>query len=191
MNPVINRRNDLTLLVTPEDVKTFTNIGQNVNDLNIIPIIFLAQELYIKTVLGEPLYLRLLTEWNAANRVPANLPDGTLGPDTTNYKELYQEFYQALIWWSYTHFIFVNGVKVEEKGVMLNQSDYAENGGLELIRQTENRVRSIAQNYQDAFICYVKETFKDNTEVKENSKSNGTTFSGIYFPNKVKNCKQC
>ena len=190
MNP-IDRRNDLNILVTPSDIKTYTNLSPNVNDLTIRPVIFLCQRLYVQTVLGDTLYNKLMVEWDNANRVPADLPDGTLGPDTTNYKELYQEFYQALIWWSYTHLIFVNGVKIEEKGVMLNQSDYSENGGFELIRQVENRVRSVAQTYQDKFTCYVKDTFKEDEDVKVESKSNGTTFSGMYFPNKVKTCKSC
>jgi hypothetical protein len=181
------------VFVTPEDVKTYCNVGANVNSVNMLPIIKLAQDLYIKKVMGKTLYDKFLVEWDLANRVADNLRDATQTSDIIDYKELYKQFFLPLVWWSYTHFIYSNGIKVEEKGVMLNNSAYAENGGLELVRAVEDRTRAIAQNYQDEFVCYVKDTFKDEINIKDETSSNGTSNPGIFFPsaNRNKLCKKC
>lgn len=191
MNNIINRRRDLVVLITPEDVKVYSNIGVNVIDESLLPVIKIAQDLYIKKALGETLYNNLLAEWDLANRVPADLRDSTQTPDAIDYKALYNQLFLPLIWWSVTHYIFLNGVKITEKGVMFNQSDYAVNGEYEAIRAYEDRMRVTAQNYQEQLLCYIAETFKDDQVINLQVKSVGNYFGGIYLPHKVNSCKQC
>ena len=192
MNPLqtIQDRLNIPILINTQDILTLCGISANVQETNLIPSILIATDTYIKPTLGKTLYDSLMVEWIAALKNPNNLPDGTLAP-FIDYKTLYIDYVRpSLAWWAYTDFIPVNGLKVEEKGVMLNDSDYGTNAGVEGINKIETRARKNAENYTERLHCYLKETFKDNVDFNKQTEPEGKFFSGIFFP-QSKSCSTC
>jgi len=191
MNPLqtIQDRQNIDVLIPTQDILTYCGISANIQETNLIPSILIATDTYIKPTLGETLYDNLMAEYILALKNPNNLPDGTLAP-FIDYKTLYKKVRPALAWWSYTDFIPANGIKVEEKGVMLNDSDYGTNAGIDGLRLIETRARKNAENYTEVLHCYLKETFKTNTDFQEETKPEGKHFSGIFFP-QTKGCSNC
>jgi len=185
MNPldIINNRNALILLVTPAELKTLCGIAANVQSSNLIPSINLTQDMRIKEILGETLYDNLMIEWSLALQNAANLPIAPI-----NYLALYNKVKPVLIWFSYCYFIPTNGFKVEEKGVMLNDSDFSSNAGVEGIRMMESRARKVGEFYAEELQKYLKENFQDNIDYNEEGKKNDSKFfSGIFF-SRTNNC---
>lgn len=179
---IISNRQSFRPLVTPSDIKTYCPISSNINDNEIIPSILRAEELVIAEVLSMPLYSKLLDEWALANYNPDDIRDNTQSPDGVNYKELYQQLYKPLIWHSFTYFIPENAIKITEKGIMLNNADYSENGALPVMKELEHRYRSQAGVYTERLIAYVKDTFKDDKNVTP--KEQGGYHSPFYFKHK-------
>lgn len=180
-NPVqiITNREDFRPLVTPTDVKTYCPMSANIHDVELIPSIMRAEELVIAEVLSIPLYNKLRDEWVLANYNPANIRDNTQSPDGVNYKELYQQVLKPLVWHSFARFVPEIAIKVTEKGIMLNNSDYSENGALPLLKELEHRYRTEAGTYTERLLSYVKETFRDDTTIKP--KDEGGYHSPFYF----------
>jgi hypothetical protein len=94
---ILNRRNSINTLITVEDLITYTQIHANTEQSQFKPYILLAQERYIKPLLGNTLYEELVNEFVAVQGNPNNLPDGSTLPNATNYKQLYKEMFQCLI----------------------------------------------------------------------------------------------
>jgi len=194
MNPldIINKRRQLFKFVTPEEVKISTGLSANITDdgLN-IPIIT-ATDMKIKPIIGDYLYNNLKTLYIAANYDDSLLPDSLTSTDGIDYRELYNQIYQPLCWWSYIESLLTLSVKIEEKGIQYNTSDYSTNGEISAYNQVHNRQRKVAESYTEKLICYVKETFKDNATVSKEVGAEGTYASGIYFYKPTKRpCKYC
>jgi hypothetical protein len=94
---IMNDRSEILTLITPNDVKTLTPIYANVEESQLKPAIYSAEQLYIKGALGETLYKELLEQFTLTQGNPNLLPDGSTLPNNTNYKQLYQELKLALI----------------------------------------------------------------------------------------------
>lgn len=187
---VVTKRRELFTFITPEDVKVNTGIAPNINDDNFYVPIITATNIYIKPILGTTLYNSLVAHYNAVNRDANNLPDGSTLPDNINYKELYNQMYLPLCWWSYIESLIGIAVKVEEKGIMYNGSSFSENAELSGYNQVNNRQKAIAETYTDAFKCYVKEYITD-VALKDEQKTSGTTEYAIYFPSQRGSCSDC
>lgn len=193
MNPtqIITNRQDLLLLITPTDVKTYCNIEANIQDTKIIPCIELSQDMKIEEVLGATLYGKLIDEWITAGKIPSNLPDSTTSADGIDYRELYAQLYKALVFWSGAEVIGAVGIKVSEQGVMWNKTEYSDNGEIELLRDAEHRAKKQAEFYQTKFICYVKETFANDQDVQDEQQIEGGFDCGLYFPTSNTKCTKC
>lgn len=190
----INSRYTFDTLITTKDVKQYCNLNANVQDALIIPSIITATDTKIIPVISKQLYQELINELILVNMNPNNLPDGTTLPNNFNYKELYQEILKPLVWWSYSLLIPNIGIKVDEKGIMLNDSDFSENGGLNLIREAETRARKTAEYYTEQLNCYVKEVTKkreDSQALESDQSLVSGFFNGLYFPKKHKRCTDC
>ena len=186
---VVTKRREQFLFVTPDQVKISTGLAANItNDVLIVPIIT-ATNLRIKPILGITLFNNLKAHYIAANYNPNFLPDGSTLPDNINYKELYFEMFDALCWWSYIEALINIAVKVEEKGIMYNNSDYSTNGELVGYEKVSSRQTKIAEAYTDAFYCYVNDTIKSQDLKNEQIESSTTNFT-TYFP-KSNNCNDC
>lgn len=183
---------DLFRFINPDEVKVYCGVGGNVREEAILPCIQTAQDLKIKKALGETLYNKLVVEFTTASFNPNNLADGTLNADGINYKELYFQMFKPLIWWTAYYSMNNIGVKVEEKGIMLNTSDYAENAEYNGLKLKEDRTRKTAEEYTEELYCYINDTFKDDEDFENESVDAGRRFSGIYFPNKsARKCNNC
>jgi hypothetical protein len=185
-NPIqtITNRMDESLLISDKDIKLYCDVSANIQSSSFTPSIILAQDLKILPEIGETLYNELLNEWIAANRIVNNLPDGSLSANTFNYRELYKRILKPLVWWAYTNSIAGMSIKVEEKGVMLNKADYADNSLFTGIREAETRARKNAEYYIEQLRCYIKDVISkriDAEEIKTEPKKVAGFFGGIYF----------
>jgi hypothetical protein len=188
LDTVILRSEQFTF-VTPQQVKIATGLAANINDDNLIVPIITASNLRMKPILGVTLFNSLKAHYIAANYDPNQLPDGSTLPDNINYKELYFEMYDALCWWSFIESLINIAVKIEEKGIMFNGSDFSTNAELVGYEKVSSRQTKIAEAYTDAFVCYVKDTIKIK-ELKDEQIESSTTNFTTYFPN-TGNCGNC
>ena len=188
---LVVKRSQLFKFTSPEDVKLNTGLVNSIsNDALITPIIT-SQDLNILPVLGSTLYNNLKTHFIAGNYDPENLPDGSTLPDNINYKELYYKMFPALCWWSAVHSLLSISVKVDDKGIMYNNSDYSSNGELPAYNQVNNKMTKIAESYTDNLLEYMKETFANNKDVvKESVPVGRKRFATIYDSdrNYMNNC---
>lgn len=183
--------NDLFRFISPDEVKVYCGFAPNVRNEQITAQIQLAQSLKLEIALGTTLYNELKDEFILANGNPNNLRDNTMTPNGVDYKALYFKCFPVLIWWTAFYSLNVVAMKIEEKGVMWNDSDYADNASLDGMRFKEDRIRKTAEEYTEQLYCYLNANFKEDEEFKEESKDEGRRFSGIYFPNKPKSCNKC
>ena len=186
----INSRMGIVNLIDDKDIKLYCNVSANIQSSLFVPAIILAQDTKIQPEIGHTLFTELMNEWILANRIVANLPDGTTSANTFNYRELYNRILKPLVWWSYTEAIPGISIKVEEKGVMLNQADYAENTQMIGIKEAETRARKNAEYYTEQLRCYVRDVISkriDADTVKEEPKKVAGFFGGIYF-NNINSC---
>lgn len=188
---VFTQRSQLFTFVTPEQVKVQTGLQPNINNDSIIIPIITATDMYIKPLLGDTLFNNLKGHFITANREPANLPDGSTLPDNVNYKALYEAIYMSLCWWSYIEALIVIAVKVDEAGIMFNNTSFSENAEAAGYTQLTNRQKKIAESYTDQLRCYINDVvITKNLPVEQ--ENTGTTFYSLYMPTDYsKPCSNC
>ena len=185
---VIVRRQSEVILVTELDVKNLTPMSANKVTTSLINYILLAQDFNIKKALGSTLYDKLLAEWVVANYDKNQLPDGTgtilpiIVGDTINYKELYEKCYKPLIWWSYIIALPYVAIKVEEAGIMLNNTDYSESSGLVGLDRLVAEGSMVARQYTEYLQEYICETFSNDVDVNSEKVDAGGVSIGIFVP---------
>lgn len=171
----ISDRNDILTFIEASDIKKYCNVYNNIEDSQFKPIIETVQELYFMPMLGKTLYSEMMTEWVAAGKNPNNLPDGTTLPNSTNYKELYEEIYKPLIYYSYYHSLLNISVKVSEKGIFFANDENAENGGVTALQMLEKRAKDTAVNYMRKLEQYICDTFRNvRNEILQENRPEGT-----------------
>lgn len=176
---IIDNRKNLILLVTEDDVKTFTPLSPNKVQQSISQYILLAQETILKDILGKTIYDTLIAEWIIAGFDPLLLPI----IDGINYSTLYDELYKMMIWNSYKIALPYIAIKVEETGIMLNDTDWSENAGMVGLNRLVSEGQYVSRNYTQAFIDYFYTTYpKDTTESKDFG-GEGLNTIGIFVPN--------
>jgi hypothetical protein len=186
---VVTNRRELFTFITPSELKVTTGLAANINDDSLIIPIITATNLRIKPILGVTLFNSLKAHYIASNYNPNLLPDGSTLPDNINYKELYFEMFHALCWWSFIESLLTIALKVEEKGIMYNSSDYGTNAELVGYEKLSSRQTKIAEGYTDAFVCYVNSTIKILALKDEQVESSTTNFT-TYFPSSG-DCNSC
>lgn len=169
------------LLAYPQDVFNDTTINNNIFDANLVNHIELIQDRKIRKALGRTLYKELFDAWVAANQIRADIDDGSL-TNTTNYKELYDYVYPALIWWAYADFILPNHYSVTEKGVQKQFDSSANTAEKEEVLHISETVRKNAEFYMEELRAYIDEVFKNDQTFNDESVDEGGYFSGIYIP---------
>lgn len=183
---------DLFRFISPDEIKVYCGFSPNVRNETITAQIQLAQNLKLQVILGKTLYEELKAEFILANGNPNLIVDGTTNANGVDYKTLYFTCFPVLVWYTAWYSVSVIGVKLEEKGIMLNDSDYADNAAFNGLKLKEDRIRKTAEEYTEQLYCYLKETFKDDVEFNAESKNEGRRFSGVYFPVKTnKSCTNC
>ena len=184
---VVQRRLNILLLVSEIEVKALTPIEANKVTTSLVPHIKVSQDLNIKKILGPTLFGKLMAEWKKNNQVAGDLPDGTasgtppiVADDKTNYKELYNNLYEPLIWWSYVISLAPTLIKVGETGLLLRDTDNSISAGLEGLYKMVKEGEGIARSYTEDFQLYVEGTFRSNEDVQEESKDVGGAFIKVY-----------
>lgn len=183
-------RSELFTFITPQEVKIYTGLAANVNDDNLFVPITTATNIRIKPLLGDTLFNNLKQHFIDVNKNPDLLPDGTTLPDNINYKELYQQMFLPLCWWSFIESLITIAVKVEEKGIMYNGSTFSENAELTGYNQVNNRQQKIAESYTDILKCWIKENITDKA-LSDEQKVSGTTQFSTFFPINYRTCNDC
>ena len=186
----VTLRSEQFTFVTPQQVKIATGLAPNINDDNLVVPIITAMNLRLKPILGTTLYNSLKQHYIDANYNANALPDGSTLPDNINYKELYSELYNMLCWWSFVQALLGIAIKVDEKGIMFNSSDFATNSELVGYNKVSDNNQKIAEMYTDQLVCYVREAITDK-QLKAGENESGTTQFATFFPNKRNFCEGC
>lgn len=187
MSIVNNRRNTITLIPTIK-VLELTTMSTNIVETNLVPVLRLCQDKYIKKILGKSLYDSLFDDYKRVNLIPTDMDDGSISG--VNYKELYDYVEPALAWWVYAEFIIANNIKTTEQGSQSNYNDWSNNSGMEATKILELRIRNSAEFYMEELNSYVEDTFKDDDAYIGESVDEGRYFDGIFFPNTPQNCNK-
>lgn len=188
---IIQRKLLQPVLVTEEDVKVTTPVSANKAISTIVDHVVTSQNLHIKKALGKTLFDKLMVEFLANNRIAANLPDGTgtgtppqVVGDTINYKELHENIFNPLCWWSYVLSLATTGIKVSEQGLLFGSTENSETAGIEGIKKLANDGSAIARSYMQILNEYIEETFSEDEDVQEESKDVGGASSPVYVSKK-------
>lgn len=189
---ISNRRNDILTLITVEDLITYTQIHANTEQSQFKPFILLAQERYVKPLLGDILYNELLVEFIAVQGNPNLLPDGSTLPNATNYRQLYKECFNVLVWAAYLESIIVLGLNVTEKGITIQTNDYSDNIQLTGIKEMEVRANRHLSHFSKQLQCYIDTTFLNTRDEIVNQSVNNTPITNfIYLKSFKKHCGNC
>jgi hypothetical protein len=188
---------DLFRFIEPSEISVYCGFETTIYEKTILPSIQIAQDLKLKKNLGDVLYNKLKDEFLLANKNPNNIRDSSQSPDGIDYKGLYFKCFPVLVWWSAVYSLSDVAIKIEQKGIMFDSADYAENGALETFKFKEARLKTTAEEYTEELVCYLEETFPKNSEAnslvkyQEESVEEGTRSCGIFFPKKFSSCKKC
>ena len=99
--------------VTPDYLKTYTNVGQNLDDNNSVPFIKNAADSYVRSIVGNEFYKYLLGKYNSQ----------TLDADET---ELVQDYIKPSVSWRSAADIVVEAsYQLTNKGIQTQSGDYS------------------------------------------------------------------
>lgn len=183
---IINLRKNLVLLISEDDVKLYTPLSPNKVQQSIAQYILLAQETILKDILGPTIYDVLITQWVIAGSDPSLLP--TI--DGINYSTLYDELYKSLIWNSYKIALPHIAIRVEETGIMLNDTDWSENAGMVGLNRLVSEAEYISRKYTQDFKDYFYETYPKDSDESKDFNGEGINTIGVFVPKyKRKNCE--
>ena len=192
---VIDSKNTKVTLISELDIKTLTPISANVVKSTMIQNIILAEDMYIKKILGTPMYTKLKNQWIASSYDKNLLPDGgypmsgstepLISGDTIDYKELYEQVYKPLVWQSYLISLPAIAIKVVEEGITLNESEFSENAGIVGLNRLVSEGKMIVASYTKDLEEYLCKIFEEENpdEIIENE-SVGVNPYGIYTAKK-------
>jgi hypothetical protein len=186
---VIDRKNTEVLFIKELDIKALTPISANVVKTSLIQNIVLAQDMYLKKILGTPLFNKLKNQWVASSMDKNLLPDGTgnipplVSGDTINYQELYAEIYKPLVWQSYLLSLTPLAIKIVEDGITLNSTEFSESAGLVGLNRLVSEGKMTVASYTNDLEEYLCTTFENKDEIID-SEEVGTNPYGIFTARK-------
>lgn len=133
--------------ISAATLKSRTGISEAIDDAKLTPNIKKAQDMYIQTALGSPLYLRLQSGMEADNI-------------TTNERTLLDNYItDALIWYTMSLLPFALGYQLFSKGVLQHSSEDGQppsRADLELIAYG---YKSDGEFYRQRLIDYLRENY--------------------------------
>lgn len=188
-NPIqqLVNRNDERFFINAQDIKKWCPVSANIPDSEFFPAIALVHDIYIKPVLNTR-YDAMWSEWELANYNPDDIRDNTQSPDGVNYKELYQQLYKAAVWYSFVKALTALQLKVEAKGIVSENADFSSNEGYVGLNRLIQEYTPIATQYQDQFVCYLRDTFPPTEKYPDE----GNRFPAqFYFRHRTNTCKTC
>jgi hypothetical protein len=122
-------------LVTVNDLKTFTNIGKNVDEELLFPFLIISQQMHVAPVLGDALY----------NDIVNRFDNNWLTGDT---QTLYEEYIIPAVGFSawYASSIFLN-LHTERAGIMTMDTDHSTHASVEEFGLYSKWVESLKDFY--------------------------------------------
>lgn len=136
-----------TLLISSTTLKSRTGISEAIDDAKLTPNIKKAQDMYIQTALGSPLFLRLQSAVEANNM------------NTTESVLMDSYVTDSLIWYTMSMLPFALGFQLFSKGVLQHSSEDGQppsRADLELIA---DGYKSDGEFYRQRLIDYLRENY--------------------------------
>lgn len=154
------------LLCSPETIKSNNMLDCNVDDSAISSCITIAQNIYLKDVLGDKLVTKLQTlVYNSINNIEDNINDA----NNTVFKALLDTFVKDVITYkAVSELVVMNTLKIKNAGVVTtsdtNMSVVSLND-IKYIRDNYETYFNSSINRMIDFIKQNKDTFKDYTHI--------------------------
>ena len=168
-----------TKLITEQEVKNWTDISNNVQSSSLSFAITMAQDLYVRTALGEKLYEEILTQVknNTLTALNTTLLNGNDG--------LFRGIKSGLAWWvAYTVYPYLHS-KVSPTGIQSKSTDEATSIDSRSLEIRKNLAKKNAEYLIDQLICYLRDNesdyplFRDSDSCCTNLAFDGYGNSGI------------
>lgn len=163
-----------TKLITEQEVKNWTDISNNVQTTNLSWSITVAQDLYIRSALGEDLYSELLGQ--VENDTLTALNTTLLNGDD----RLFRGLKSALAWWvAYEVYPYLHS-KVSPTGIQSKSTDEAVSIDSRSLEIRRNMAKKKAEYYLDQLIQYLCDKSTDYPLFRDNSLGNTTLLTDGY-----------
>ena len=152
-----------TKLITEQEVKNWTDIPNNVQTTNIGFSITIAQDLYIRSALGEDLFSELLSQ--VENDTLTALNTTLLNGDD----RLFRGLKPALAWWvAYEVYPYMHS-KVTPTGIQSKSTDESLSIDSRALEIRRNLAKKKAEYYLDQLIKYLCDKDNDYPLFRDNS----------------------
>lgn len=123
------------LLTDTKTVKDRTTLGGSIDSNKLQQLIKMAQDIHVESVLGTPLYEKLLTDVSASSV-------------TGNYETLLDTYVVPMLcWWSALEYVEMGAFDVVNGGVQINRGDNSDSAGLGEIKFLAQKYRDRAEHY--------------------------------------------
>lgn len=168
-----------TKLITEQEVKNWTDIPNSVMSKMFSSCITIAQDLYIRTSLGEDLYVELLgqVENDTLTALNTTLLNGN--------DRLFRGLKPALAWWTaYEIYPYLHSF-ISPTGIQQKSTEDAVSISSTQLEIRKNHAKKRAEYYLDQLICYLRENdtdyplFRDGDDCCTNLRYDGYGNSGI------------
>lgn len=150
------------MLISPDEIKAQSDLNYNVTDTVIGASIRVAQNIYLKDIIGKDLLNRLQElAYNAMNEVEDNIDD----EDNIAYKTLVDEYIDKVLTYKVASEICARiSLKIRNMGVVKNSDTNVNDATLDEIiymKQTYDTYFNEAVNDMVEFICENKDAFPE------------------------------
>lgn len=168
-----------TKLITETEVKNWTDISTNIQADIIGPVITLAQDKYIRTAIGEALYIELLTQVknNTLTALNTTLLNGN--------DQLFRGIKPALAWWTANNVYPYLHSKISPTGIQSRSTEDALSISGSELEVRRNLAKGNGEYYVQQLICFLQENdtdyplFRDSTDCCTSLVYDGYNASGI------------
>jgi len=134
----------VTLLISPSDIPNLTNFDGNIDVDNLKPHIYAAQTTEIRRILGDPLYNKLMTDYNT-------------GSLTGQYLYIHETYIiDMLSYLACAIYCTFGGYKISQEGLFISAPDKTTPIARADIDGLESRFKQLATNVETSFVAYMK-----------------------------------
>ena len=161
-------------------LKKQTAITANVDAITLEPFIYVAQQKYIKDLIGSALYNELQTQIVSGTTTQANI-------------DLLEQIAPALAWYTYLAAYPYIGIKTKNKGNMISNDSYATSIDLEgtkfMMDNIESTARFLGERVVKFLVNYSKNypSYTNQGENPDIYPKSSAYRRGIYLPNSFNN----
>ncbi len=154
------------LLVSPNTIKSSNMLDSNIDDSAISSCITIAQNIYLKDVIGDKLVTKLQTlVYNAINNIEDNINDD----NNTVFKAFLDTFVKDVVTYkAVSELMVMNTLKIKNAGVVTTSDTNMSVVSLSDIKYMRDNFETYfnsAVNRMIEFIKQNKDTFKDYTHI--------------------------